>query len=142
MENEGMIYVVNLEELSNTASEILKTNKTKIFCFYGDMGAGKTTIIKHFCRILGYEKEVQSPTFSIINEYSNANVNIHHMDLYRLENEFQLVDLGIEEYIYGNSYCFIEWPQLIENILYEPYCKIKISVLEEQKRKLEVKMIQ
>ena len=108
---------------------------------YGDMGAGKTTFVAAFCRFLGAEAPVSSPTFSLINEYaftdeSGGPALIHHLDLYRLKNAEEAFDIGIEEMLYDTSYCLIEWPQLVEALLPEHTVKIDIEMSDETRRRI------
>ena len=101
---------------------------SRIFALYGLMGAGKTTFIKAVCLELGVTDIVQSPTFSIINEYKTGEGNsIFHFDFYRIKKTEEVFDIGYEEYIYSGSYCFIEWPELIESMLPEDTIRIRIT---------------
>lgn len=121
---------ISLNELSKVAdcihSEIEKGQR--IIAFYGEMGAGKTTLIKELCRKLGVENNMNSPTFGIVNEYcTSKDDSIFHFDFYRLENEEEAYDFGYEEYFYGGDLCLIEWPQKIENLLPEKLLEVHIS---------------
>jgi len=139
---EKKYFVENIDQLDEVTDDILKwIQDVRIILFYGDMGAGKTTMIKSFCKNLGFKEEVQSPTFSIINEYNTPQSVIYHMDLYRLETEEQLTEIGFEEYIYSGAYCFIEWPKISIDFISEPYCKLNISSDEKGTRKIAVKII-
>jgi tRNA threonylcarbamoyladenosine biosynthesis protein TsaE len=101
----------------------------RVFGFYGEMGAGKTTFIKSMCRVLGVIDVVNSPTFSIINEYITAKgESIYHFDLYRLKSANELMDLGYEDYLFSGSYCMIEWPEKFEELLPENFVYIKMEV--------------
>ena len=117
-----------LDNLPDIAKAILKNYKSdKIFAFYGKMGSGKTTFIKEICKTLGVEDVITSPTFALINEYTDKQNNkIYHLDFYRIESQEEAFDFGYEEYIFSSNYCFIEWPELIENLLPDSYVKIKI----------------
>ncbi|MCF6365967.1 MAG: tRNA (adenosine(37)-N6)-threonylcarbamoyltransferase complex ATPase subunit type 1 TsaE [Bacteroidales bacterium] len=119
-------------DLNQIAKEILANYpQKKIFALYGKMGSGKTTFIKEICKILGVTEVVTSPTFALINEYSCKNgINIFHFDFYRIKTQEEAYDFGYEEYFYDNNYCFIEWPELIENLLPETY--VKITITEEE----------
>ncbi|RYE23393.1 MAG: tRNA (adenosine(37)-N6)-threonylcarbamoyltransferase complex ATPase subunit type 1 TsaE [Sphingobacteriaceae bacterium] len=110
----------------------------KILLFYGEMGAGKTTFIKAFCAALGVEDTVSSPTFSIVNEYRYPEGIIYHFDFYRLKNQTEALDLGVEEYLYSGEYCLIEWPEKIPDLLPENYIRINIEVQPDQQRKLTI----
>jgi len=125
-----VITIKNIEELDGAATELLHYYPTeKIFAFYGEMGVGKTTFIKALCKKLGVKDNTSSPTFSIINEYHAARgEKIYHFDFYRIKNENELYDLGYEEYFYSNNYCFIEWPEKIENMLPAFTLKIKLHI--------------
>ncbi len=113
-----LLNSTSLAQLPHIASEILTyAANTRIFLFYGDMGAGKTTLIKSLCECLGTEGPVTSPTFSIVNEYTGTNNKIFHFDFYRLKNETEALDMGYEEYFYSGAYCFAEWPEKIPNLL-------------------------
>jgi tRNA threonylcarbamoyladenosine biosynthesis protein TsaE len=125
--------ITSLFELSKIAQEILQSCKGKrIFCFYGEMGAGKTTLIKEICKQLGVNDEGSSPTFSIVNEYKisatgNKPVKCYHFDLYRLKSESEFFDIGYEDYIFSGNYCFIEWPEKVEHLLPKEAVKVVIQ---------------
>lgn len=109
----------------------------KIFAFYGTMGAGKTTFIKAICKTLGSVDIAGSPTFTLVNEYkAGSGESIFHMDFYRIKKQEEVFDFGIEEYLSGDSYCFMEWPELIEELLPPETVKVKISVGENEQRVL------
>jgi len=113
----------------------------KVFLFYGDMGAGKTTFIKSLCECLGMHEPVTSPTFSIINEYIGDKNKIYHFDFYRLKNETEALDMGYEEYFYSGQYCFIEWPEKIAGLLPQHYIRVNIQVLDNNERLLTFEKI-
>ena len=127
------ITIKTLGELENAAKELLNNYKSdKIFAFYGKMGAGKTTFIKSICKHLGVPNIVNSPTFSLINEYkNNLDEKIYHFDFYRIEKTTEAYDLGYEDYFYGGHYCFIEWPEKIHELLPENTIKVNIQVKNE-----------
>ena len=106
-------------QLGPAAQALLKTYpQSHVFALYGEMGAGKTTFIKVLCRELGVDDIVQSPTFAIINEYkTRSGDSIFHFDFYRIRKPEEALDIGYEDYFYSGSYCFIEWPELIESLL-------------------------
>lgn len=106
----------------------------KVFIFEGDMGAGKTTFIKIFCKHLGIEDVVSSPTYSIVNEYESPDGPVFHFDFYRIKDIREAYDLGYEEYFYGSGICLIEWPERVEELLPENYIKVEINVLAEDRR--------
>ena len=118
------------DDLVNTAKMLINAYPDrKIFAFYGEMGAGKTTFIKAICKYFGVEDIVSSPTFAIINEYLTSNQEqIFHFDFYRLKNAGELFDIGYEDYFYSNSYCLIEWPEKIEEFLPEETIRVDINV--------------
>ena len=117
------------EELCAVAKMILEKYDSKIFLFYGEMGVGKTSFIKKFCKELSVSDIVSSPTFSIVNQYSNVNDEIiYHFDFYRTEKKEEVFDIGYEEYLFSCSYCFIEWPEKIEDLLPTNYLKINMKL--------------
>ena len=129
----------SLDDLPQLVQEILgDCIDSKIFVFYGNLGAGKTTLIKTLCQQLGYKGDVTSPTFSLVNHYKTLEIDIYHMDLYRLKDEEEALEIGIEEYLYSGAYCFIEWPQVVIPLLDEPYYKVQIETLENLIRKINI----
>jgi tRNA threonylcarbamoyladenosine biosynthesis protein TsaE len=112
------------------------SDNQKIFLFYGDMGAGKTTLIKSLCKSLGVKEPATSPTFSIVNEYQGASFQIYHFDFYRLKNQTEALDLGYEEYFYSGNYCFIEWPEKIPDLLPGHYIRVDVAVVSDNERLL------
>lgn len=135
-----MTIQYSIEELHTVAKKILAATKHKTLLFYGDMGAGKTTLIKELCRALGISDVANSPTFSLVNEYhTSENEIVYHFDFYRIEDENEAYDIGIEDYFYADAWCFIEWPQNIENLLPLESTEIHISVLDNDQRNLEIK---
>src|SRR5690349_10647889 len=115
----------SLEELPHVASELLKLGKSNnVWLFYGDLGAGKTTLIKQICMNLGVqERLLSSPTFSIINEYPTQSGKVFHFDFYRMKNEWEILDLGVEEYFDSGYFCFIEWPERLGSLVPDQYFK-------------------
>ena len=135
------IIVEGLSGLKAAAQQLLTYGgKQRKFLFEGEIGAGKTTLIKVICEELGVDDMVSSPTFSLVNEYEyTANGKQHtlyHMDLYRLKEIEEALDIGIEEYLDNDAYCFIEWPELIEPILPESVVRIKIEIIGDSNRKI------
>ena len=133
------LFAENLEQLNSIAKQILDyTSVHKKFAFYGEMGVGKTTLIKALSLQLGVTDVVSSPTFSIVNEYlTKEDGSIYHFDFYRLENEQEAFDMGYEEYFFNNDYCFIEWPEKIPTLIEDDMVVIKMK-LEGKKRIIEV----
>lgn len=126
-----MTYKINgLEEIPAVAKEILDQLQYKLICFEGEMGAGKTTFIKEFVRMLGTEDEISSPTFSIVNEYDTDKGKVYHFDFYRLNDEEEALDFGIEDYFYSNAYCLMEWPSRIENLIPEEHHVLTIENID------------
>ncbi|MEI6682777.1 MAG: tRNA (adenosine(37)-N6)-threonylcarbamoyltransferase complex ATPase subunit type 1 TsaE [Bacteroidota bacterium] len=108
----------------------------RIFALYGSMGAGKTTFIKALCAVLGVADIVQSPTFSIVNEYKTvAGDSIYHFDFYRIRKTEEAFDIGYEDYLYSGNYCFMEWPEMIETLL--PAETVRIRITGEDQRLIE-----
>jgi tRNA threonylcarbamoyladenosine biosynthesis protein TsaE len=137
-----LLSIQSLSELPSAASTIINNaDSQKIFLFYGDMGAGKTTLIKAMCENMGVTEPVTSPTFSIVNEYQGKTSKIYHFDFYRLKNETEALDMGYEEYFYSGAYCFIEWPEKIPSLLPEHYTRIKINVTNDNSRQIMVEKI-
>jgi len=136
------VPVKNISELKSTAEKLIQfAGSEKIFLFYGDMGAGKTTFIKSLCECLGTHEQVTSPTFSIVNEYEGENTRIYHFDFYRLKNQNEAFDMGYEEYFYSGNYCFIEWPEKISGLLPPHYIRIDMEVLDNNERLLNFEKI-
>ncbi len=132
-------FTINsIKQLTDAAKWILQNiGEKKVVAFYGEMGVGKTTLIKEICVQLNCISMVTSPTFAIVNEYfTNKNQPIYHFDFYRLSSKKEIIDIGFEEYVFSNNYCLIEWPELAESLLPE-YCqKIYIKIDEKQNRLL------
>lgn len=124
-----MTLTSTLESLSEVSGQILQAfPDSRVFALYGRMGAGKTTLIKELCHKLDVVDEVQSPTFSIINEYKTTrNESVFHFDFYRINKIDEVFDIGYEDYVYSGSYCFIEWPELAEDLLPEGTVRLEIS---------------
>jgi tRNA threonylcarbamoyladenosine biosynthesis protein TsaE len=130
----------SLDDLKNISKEVLSTVNNKVLLFYGDMGVGKTTLIKEMCNQLGVLDNISSPTFSLVNEYeTKTKERVFHFDFYRITNEEEALDMGFEDYIYNNNWCFIEWPENIENLLPLDAVEIHLSILENGKRNIQLK---
>lgn len=127
---EKSLEIESVEELAKAADFIIKNaGENKVLAFYGEMGAGKTTLIKAICKKLDVVSIVTSPTFSIVNEYtSKLGEKFYHFDFYRIKDIREAYDLGYETYFFSGNYCFIEWPEMIASLLDFPCCKIQITV--------------
>ena len=110
-----------------------EVRQEKIVLFFGEMGVGKTTLIKEFCKHLGVADEVSSPTFSLVNEYESKLGPIYHFDLYRVQSEEELYDIGYEDYFYSGYLCLVEWPEMASGLLPEKYVSVKIRVENDQR---------
>lgn len=123
------------EELPEIARDIISRLQHKIVLFDGEMGSGKTTLIKRLVSEMGSEDEVSSPTFSLVNEYSIIpNGRVFHFDLYRIKSEEEAMDFGVEEYLDSGDYCFIEWPDKIMDLISDEHHLIKINMENRQRR--------
>ena len=132
------ITIKSLDIIHEAAKEFIKgMGKGKVFAFYGKMGAGKTTFIKALCEVLVVEDVITSPTFSLINEYTDGQGNpIYHFDFYRIKKLEEVYDMGYEDYFYSGCLCLLEWPELIEEILPEDVVKVTIEEQADGTRKL------
>ena len=123
------IRIDSLDSIREAARTFISNiGERKVFAFYGNMGAGKTTFIKAVCEELGVEDVITSPTFAIVNEYQGAEGLIYHFDFYRIKKLEEVYDMGFEDYFYSGALCFIEWPELIEEVL--PHDAAKVSITE------------
>ncbi len=132
------LIVENLNGLPAAAQKIAAyAADRKVWLFSGEIGAGKTTLIQRICQYYGVTEKVTSPTYSLINQYESDRGIIYHLDLYRLNSIDEAMDIGIEDVLYSNSLCLIEWPDLIEPLLpLEEVLKIKVGIVEDSKRKI------
>ena len=132
------ITIKSLDTIHEAAKEFVKEmGEGKVFAFYGKMGAGKTTFIKALCEVLGVEDVITSPTFAIINEYTDGKGDpIYHFDFYRIKKLEEVYDMGYEDYFYSGNLCLLEWPELIEEILPENVIKVTIEEQPDGTRKL------
>ncbi|WP_420146696.1 tRNA (adenosine(37)-N6)-threonylcarbamoyltransferase complex ATPase subunit type 1 TsaE [Spirosoma sp.] len=137
------LSIHNLDELDNVAHRLLAEGRNQsVWLFEGEMGAGKTTLIKSICRALGVISTVQSPTFSIVNEYTtHEGHSVYHFDCYRLRNEAEALDIGIEEYFDSGDYCFIEWPERITSLWPVTYYQVYLSVEPNGRRTVETRLV-
>ena len=135
-----MEVVFSIDELENVAKKIIAQKPNKVILFNGEMGVGKTTLIKKLCSILGVEGATSSPTFSLVNEYQTIkNQIVYHFDCYRLKSETEALDMGIDEYLYSGNWCFIEWSEKIESLVPESHSVVNIKLQSDGKRLLELK---
>ncbi len=140
------IKIESLDKIKEAATEFVEIlynlNKTKILnvvAFYGKMGVGKTTFIREIAAAMGVEGIVNSPTFAIINEYTTSiGENIYHFDLYRINSDNEAYDIGYEDYVYSNNYCFLEWPEKIQNLLPPQYIAVLISEEDNGTRTVKI----
>ena len=132
-----MSLTYELSEIDSIAVKLLSKVKSKTLLFYGEMGAGKTTLIKALVKALGAPDLVSSPTFSLVNEYQTSQGRIFHFDFYRIEDEAEALDMGIEDYLNTPDWKLIEWPQKIEKLLDQDVQKLEVSVEKNGSRKLK-----
>ena len=134
------IKIDSLVNIHEAAKQFINNmGESSVFAFYGKMGAGKTTFIKAVCECLGVEDVITSPTFAIVNEYrSETNGElIYHFDFYRIKKLDEVYDMGYEDYFYSGALCFLEWPELIEDLLPDDAVKVSITEQEDGSRKIE-----
>jgi tRNA threonylcarbamoyladenosine biosynthesis protein TsaE len=130
----------SLQNLSSIAAEIISSVKNKTLLFYGEMGVGKTTLIKEICKQLQILDNISSPTFSLVNEYQTSKEEkVFHFDFYRIEEEEEALDIGIEEYFDSDAWCLVEWPENIENLLPLDAVQIHLSILDDEQRNIQLK---
>lgn len=125
------ITIKSIDEIDAAAKQFVdEMGESKVFAFYGSMGAGKTTFIKAVCEQLGVTDVINSPTFAIVNEYlSGEGEPIYHFDFYRIKRPHEVLDIGYEDYVYSGNLCFMEWPELIEEYL--PADAVKVTIEEQ-----------
>lgn len=133
-----MDITYELNEVEGVASQLINSLTSKTLLFYGDMGVGKTTLIKAIIKKLGSKDDVSSPTFSIVNEYELNNDKIYHFDLYRIQDIEEAYNFGIEDYIYSDHWIIIEWPEIIEAVLSDKIDIIQLKIESENKRNLKL----
>ncbi|WP_348797150.1 tRNA (adenosine(37)-N6)-threonylcarbamoyltransferase complex ATPase subunit type 1 TsaE [Flavobacterium adhaerens] len=135
-----MTITFSLEKLEEVAQQILNANPNKVILFNGEMGVGKTTLIKQLCKTLGINDATSSPTFSLVNEYlTQNNQTVYHFDFYRLNKETEALDMGVDDYLYSGNWCFIEWSEKISNLIPEQHTVITIELLPNGERLLDLK---
>lgn len=134
-----MEIIFSIDELESVANEIVAYNPNKVILFHGEMGVGKTTLIKQLCKTLGVNTTTSSPTFSLVNEYEiTANQLVYHFDFYRLKNETEALDIGADDYFYSGNWCFIEWAEKIPNLIPDNHSIIHLEQLPDGKRLLQL----
>ena len=134
------IAIPTLNAITDAAREfVAQIGARRVFAFYGNMGAGKTTFIKAICNELGVQDDVNSPTFAIVNEYASNMGPIYHFDFYRIKNTSEVLDLGFEDYVYSGNLCFMEWPQLIEELLPEDIIEVHITEKADGSRIIQIR---
>ena len=137
-----MELIFTLDKIQEAAVKFLElTTGYKLFAIQGEMGAGKTTFIHALCKVMGVKDSISSPTFSIINQYSaSAGQTIYHMDLYRIKDENEAINAGIEDCLYTGNTCFVEWPEKIPAIFPDKTLYIRVSVIDTNTRKLQINL--
>ena len=129
-----MEFAYSYNTIDNFAKKIIPLLKYKLVFLEGELGSGKTTLIKQFCKELGFKNQVTSPTFPLLNIYKNNEKNIYHADLYRLKNIDEINELGFYEVMESNNWFFVEWPELLYGVIDFPYTKIKIKNVDDISR--------
>jgi len=130
--------ISSLTEYSDVSLYLKEQAHSKIICFRGDLGAGKTCLVQNFCDLLKCSEKASSPTFSIVNEYRYPEGTIYHFDLYRMNDMEEVFDIGMEDYLYSGEYCLIEWPDVYTDAIEENYLMVDITVLEDNRRKVVI----
>jgi tRNA threonylcarbamoyladenosine biosynthesis protein TsaE len=134
-----MEIIFSLEEMREVAHKIIDENPNKVILFHGQMGVGKTTLIKALSLELGVQDSTSSPTFSLVNEYKiSNNIFVYHFDVYRLQSEAEALDMGIDEYLYSGNWCFIEWAEKIPNLIPKDHSTIHLTITVDGKRHLRL----
>ena len=135
-----MEVIFKLDNIQKVAVKFLADNSsTKVFAFHGEMGAGKTTFIHAFCEAMGVKGNIASPTFSIINQYADTSGNtVYHMDLYRLRDENEAINAGVEDCLYSGAVCLVEWPEKAPDIFPDDTLHVTITMLDSNTRKIAV----
>ncbi|MFY0601896.1 MAG: tRNA (adenosine(37)-N6)-threonylcarbamoyltransferase complex ATPase subunit type 1 TsaE [Cyclobacteriaceae bacterium] len=133
-------YIESMADLVEPARKIIDLSETHaIVCFVGEMGAGKTTLIKEICSQLGVEDVTSSPTFSIVNQYlDREGKSVYHFDFFRIKSIGEALDIGTEEYLYSEDRCLIEWPEMIKELIPDEHLEISINLVGDNKRELTI----
>ncbi|TFH27792.1 MAG: tRNA (adenosine(37)-N6)-threonylcarbamoyltransferase complex ATPase subunit type 1 TsaE [Bacteroidia bacterium] len=134
-----IIPIASLRDIDQAAESFLEAmGEARVIAFSGEMGAGKTTFIQAICRKMGVTAEVNSPTFSLVNQYfTPEGHSIFHFDLYRIEDPAELFDMGYEEYFFSGEYCFIEWPEKASHLIPDEALRVEIVVAENESREIQ-----
>ena len=144
IEDDASIFTLqySLDTINTAAAALLKSlGNIKVWLLEGEMGAGKTTLIKEICRVLHVSDNVTSPTYSLVNEYRTLDEQVvFHFDFYRIKSETEAMDIGCEEYFYSGNYCFIEWPSKIPSLLPEKFGIITINITGDEQRQCNVSL--
>ena len=133
-----MFITYNIKNITEAAKCIIDNSFCRTMCFYGEVGSGKTTLIKSILKLLGVNEVVSSPTFSIINEYKFNQGILYHYDFYRINNNDEAINIGVDEYLQQDTYHFIEWPENINHLLPDTFTKIKIETNQDKTRTLKI----
>ena len=136
-----MLITYELSDISAISNLLIKDFSTKVIRIDGDMGTGKTTLISSLCKSLGVKETISSPTFSLVNTYHIGNEKIYHFDFYRLKNENEAIDFGLEEYLESGNICFMEWAEKISSHLPLEYDHYILNIVDEKYRKIESKRL-
>ncbi len=132
-----MEIIFTLDELELVAQKVIDQQPSKVILFHGEMGVGKTTLIKQLCKTLGVSSATSSPTFSLVNEYETIdNQVVYHFDFYRLKYEMEALDMGADDYFYSGNWCFIEWAEKIPSLIPDEHAVVTIELGENGKRHL------
>ena len=133
-----MEITYKLNDIETVAKELINNLATKTILVYGDMGVGKTTLIKAIVKLLGSDEEASSPTFSIVNEYEGSNSKIYHFDLYRIKDIEEAYNFGIEDYLFSDNWSIIEWPEIIESIVPKRFDRVDLLLNADHSRTLKL----
>ncbi len=131
----------NITEINSVAKEILESVNSRTILFYGEMGVGKTTLIREIVKELGYLHDVSSPTFSIVNEYEIKDGLVYHFDFYRIKNEEEVYDIGFEDYLDSDQWIFIEWPEKISSLIPDQVNEIHLEKAAKNIRRIKLKTL-
>ena len=135
-----MEIVFTIDEIESVAKQIIAQHPEKVILFHGEMGVGKTTLIKQLCKTLGVNSATSSPTFSLVNEYeTTTNQIVYHFDFYRLKTEMEALDMGADDYFYSGNWCFIEWAEKIPSLIPSEHSTVTLKVGKDGKRTLTLK---